>query len=204
MTCKNPPKKPAQGFIITILLLCIMLGMLCAVGLGIYALSLDSTVREKFEGKRWAIPAKVYSRPLELYTGASLSKADVLAELQLLHYRRQENYDGAGAYTEKNGELYIHTRGFVFADETERSQVLKLQFQGNNISDLASTQANSSGIVRLEPLVIGGIYPKHNEDRVLMQLKEAPKYLERPYSLPKIKIFIIIMGFLFAARYAPC
>ena len=178
MTCKNPPKKPAQGFIITILLLCIMLGMLCAVGLGIYALSFDSTVREKFEGKRWAIPAKVYSRPLELYTGASLSKADVLAELQLLHYRRQENYDGAGAYTEKNGELYIHTRGFVFADETERSQVLKLQFQGNNISDLASTQANSSGIVRLEPLVIGGIYPKHNEDRVLMQLKEAPKYLE--------------------------
>ncbi|HNN30189.1 MAG TPA: transglycosylase domain-containing protein, partial [Agitococcus sp.] len=46
------------------------------------------------------------------------------------------------------------------------------------ISDLASTQQNSKGIVRLEPLVIGGVYPKHNEDRVLMQLKEAPKYLE--------------------------
>ena len=67
----NPPQKPVQGFILTIIVLLMMLGMLFAVGLGIYALSLDGTVREKFEGKRWAIPAKVYSRPLELYTGAA-------------------------------------------------------------------------------------------------------------------------------------
>ncbi len=172
-------QKSARGFIVTLLLLLIMLGMLCVVGIGIYALSLDGTVRQKFEGKRWAIPAKVYTRPLELYSGASVTKADVLAELELLHYRRQDNYEGAGVYTEKNGELFVHTRGFVFSDGIERSQVLKLQFDGNILSDLASTEANNTGIVRLEPLIIGGIYPKHNEDRVLMQLKEAPKYLEQ-------------------------
>ncbi|MBK7301251.1 MAG: penicillin-binding protein 1B [Moraxellaceae bacterium] len=172
-------QKSARGFIVTLLLLLIMLGMLCVVGIGIYALSLDGTVRQKFEGKRWAIPAKVYTRPLELYSGASVTKADVLAELELLHYRRQDNYEGAGVYTEKNGELFVHTRGFVFSDGIERAQVLKLQFDGNILSDLASTEANNTGIVRLEPLIIGGIYPKHNEDRVLMQLKEAPKYLEQ-------------------------
>lgn len=172
-------QKSARGFIVTLLLLLIMLGMLCVVGIGIYALSLDGTVRQKFEGKRWAIPAKVYTRPLELYSGASVTKFDVLAELELLHYRRQDNYEGAGVYTEKNGELFVHTRGFVFSDGIERAQVLKLQFDGNILSDLASTEANNTGIVRLEPLIIGGIYPKHNEDRVLMQLKEAPKYLEQ-------------------------
>ncbi|HQV79475.1 MAG TPA: penicillin-binding protein 1B [Agitococcus sp.] len=172
-------QKSARGFIVTLLLLLIMLGMLCVVGIGIYALSLDGTVRQKFEGKRWAIPAKVYTRPLELYSGASVTKSDVLAELELLHYRRQDNYEGAGVYTEKNGELFVHTRGFVFSDGIERAQVLKLQFDGNILSDLASTEANNTGIVRLEPLIIGGIYPKHNEDRVLMQLKEAPKYLEQ-------------------------
>jgi penicillin-binding protein 1B len=36
---------------------------------------------------------------------------------------------------------------------------------------------NERGVVRLEPLAIGGIYPKHKEDRVLMQLKEAPAHL---------------------------
>ncbi|MCP5175645.1 MAG: penicillin-binding protein 1B [Moraxellaceae bacterium] len=172
-------RKTQRGFFVTLLLLLLMLGMLCAIGVGIYALSLDGTVRQKFEGKRWAIPAKVYSRPLELYSGAPISKADVLAELALLHYRRQDNYEAAGVYTEKNGELYVHTRGFVFSDETERAQVLKLKFNGNSLVDIASTEANSNSIVRLEPLVIGGIYPKQNEDRVLMQLKEAPKYLEQ-------------------------
>lgn len=172
------PHKPARGFILTILILSIMLAMLCAVGLGVYALSMDGMVREKFEGKRWAIPAKVYSRPMELYTGAPLSKADILDELALLHYRPQNNYEAPGVYTEKDGQLYIHTRGFVFSDDTEKSQVLKLQFQNNLLTDLASTQENAKGIVRLEPLVIGGIYPKQNEDRVLMQLKDAPKYLE--------------------------
>ena len=57
-------QKSARGFIVTLLLLLIMLGMLCVVGIGIYALSLDGTVRQKFEGKRWAIPAKVYTRHL--------------------------------------------------------------------------------------------------------------------------------------------
>ncbi|PTQ89215.1 penicillin-binding protein 1B [Agitococcus lubricus] len=179
MMRKNPPQKPEQGFILTILVLCVMLSLLAAVGLGVYALSLDSLVREKFEGKRWAIPAKVFSRPLELYSGAPLSKQDVTAELALLHYRAQANYEAPGVYSEKNGDLYIHTRGFVFSDGTERSQVLKLRFDGNTLVDLASTQENEKGIVRLEPLVVGGIYPKQNEDRVLMQLKDAPKYLEQ-------------------------
>lgn len=119
-------QKSARGFIVTLLLLLIMLGMLCVVGIGIYALSLDGTVRQKFEGKRWAIPAKVYTRPLELYSGASVTKADVLAELELLHYRRQDNYEGAGVYTEKNGELFVHTRGFVFSDGIETLSSFKV------------------------------------------------------------------------------
>lgn len=33
---------------------------------------------------------------------------------------------------------------------------------------------DSSPIVRLEPAQIGGIYPAHKEDRVLVQLDEVP------------------------------
>jgi penicillin-binding protein 1B len=31
-------------------------------------------VQEKFSGKRWTIPAKVYARPLELFVGQKLSR----------------------------------------------------------------------------------------------------------------------------------
>ena len=42
----------------------LVLGAMLAGG---YTLYLAKTVRVKFEGKRWALPAQVYARPLELY-----------------------------------------------------------------------------------------------------------------------------------------
>lgn len=171
-----PPAR-SRGFVLTLLLILLLVILAALVGLSIYALSLDGQVREKFEGKRWAIPAKVYGRPLELYAGAPLNRNDVVAELDLLHYRPQSNYESPGVYVEKDGNLYIHTRGFDFSDETEKSQVLKVGFKDNQISELASSLPNDKGLIRLEPLIIGGIYPKQNEDRVLMRLKDAPPHL---------------------------
>lgn len=166
-----------RGFVLTSLIILLLLFLLAITGMGFYAFSIDGEVREKFEGKRWAIPAKVYSRPLELYSGAKLAHDEVLAELELLHYRSQPNYESAGTYTERDGALFVHSRGFVFADETEKSQVIKMEFQDGAITNLASSIPNTKGVIRLEPLVIGGIYPKQNEDRVLMQLKDAPVHL---------------------------
>lgn len=166
----------SRGFILTALLLLLVIFLLATVGLGLYVLKLDSTVREKFEGKRWAIPARVYARPLDMYAGAPLAPSDVQEELRLLNYREQDTAT-PGSWQLKANELYIHTRGFAFGDGLEKSQVLRLRFNGNSLTDVASTLKGDSGVVRLEPMVIGGIYPKQNEDRVLMQLKEAPPHL---------------------------
>lgn len=166
----------SRGFILTALLILLVVFLLAIVGLGLYLLRLDTTVREKFEGRRWAIPARVYARPLELYAGAPLALRDVQGELRLLNYREQAATT-PGSWQLKGSELYIHTRGFAFGDGLEKAQVLRLHFNGNSLSDVASTVRGGSGVVRLEPMVIGGIYPKQNEDRVLMQLKEAPPHL---------------------------
>lgn len=165
-----------QGFIITLMLLVLSAVLLAFVGLGLYMLKLDDDVRTKFEGKRWAIPARVYARPLELYSGAPLSMAEVQQELHLLNYREQAT-TGPGTWQKQGNTLHIHTRGFSFPDEVEKSQVLRLSFSGNAVVSAASSLPNNAGVLRLEPMVIGGIYPRQNEDRVLMQIKEAPPYL---------------------------
>ena len=36
------------------------------VAFSIYLIKLDNIVREKFEGQRWDIPAKVFARPMEV------------------------------------------------------------------------------------------------------------------------------------------
>ena len=154
-----------------------LITLIGVVGGGAYVMHLDSIVREKFEGKRWAIPARVYARPLLLTKGEQLSQQSVEDELRLLNYRRLSGAPSSGTYDVDGNTLYIHTRGFAFGDSREPSQLLRIRFQQNRLVELASTRVGQRGSVRLEPLVIGGIYPSQNEDRILIQLKEAPSHL---------------------------
>ena len=55
-----------------------LVGLVVLAGFAVY---LDAVVQEKFSGKRWTVPAKVYARPLELFVGQKLTREDFLAEL---------------------------------------------------------------------------------------------------------------------------
>ncbi|HJF27984.1 MAG TPA: penicillin-binding protein 1B [Acinetobacter lwoffii] len=147
------------------------------VAFSIYLIRLDNIVRDKFEGQRWDIPAKVFARPMEVYVNAPVSQQDVQQELKLLGYKNSDSYAKSGSFVSTGNILYVHTRGFDFGDRVEPEQVLKVSFNGEQISDVSATKPSSSGIARLEPLLIGGIYPQHNEDRVLIKLNKVPKPL---------------------------
>ena len=58
----------------------------------IYLIRIDNVIRDKFEGNRWDIPAKVFARPLEVYANAPIDQADFQKELGLLGYKNSENY----------------------------------------------------------------------------------------------------------------
>ena len=73
----------------------VKLGLVGLVVLAGFAIYLDAVVQEKFSGKRWTVPAKVYARPLELFVGQKLTKTDFLTELDALGYRRESAADGA-------------------------------------------------------------------------------------------------------------
>ncbi|HEX5382757.1 MAG TPA: penicillin-binding protein 1B, partial [Acinetobacter sp.] len=88
-----------------------------------YLIRLDNIVREKFEGKRWDIPAKVFARPLEIYTNAPISQKDFDQELKLLGYKNADSYAKSGNYVSTGDTLYVHTRGFDFGDSIEPEQV---------------------------------------------------------------------------------
>lgn len=147
------------------------------VAFSVYLIKIDNIVRAKFEGQRWDIPAKVFARPLEIYTNAPVSQDDLREELKMLGYASAESYAKTGSFVVSGNEMYVHTRGFDFGDRVEPEQVLKISFGKDQVTDVSATKPSSSGIARLEPLLIGGIYPQHNEDRVLIKLNKVPKPL---------------------------
>ena len=145
---------------------------------GGYLVYLDAIIQSKFEGKRWQVPAKVFSRPLEIFTGATVSRDQLLFELQQLHYRQQSSAQGLkpGSYFVQDGRIQFHTRGFDFWDGSEDGSTVTVHFDGAVIRDVV-VNGQGDEIARLEPLLVGGIYPAHNEDRILVSLDQVPSAL---------------------------
>ncbi len=141
-----------------------------------YVAYLDFTVRARFEGKRFALPARVYARPLELYPGLRLRAAELLGELTLLGYRETGRPGEPGSYHWSGQAVELVTRPFTFGDGRQESTSLRVLFDGEGVTALQRRTDNASlDLVRLDPAMIGGIYPGKNEDRVLVRLNEVPR-----------------------------
>ena len=153
------------------------LGLVLAVVAAVGLIYLDAQIRSQFEGKRWAVPAKVYARPLELYPGQTLNMAELKQELKALDYRFERRAEQPGAVEWASSRARIYSRGFNFPDGAEPARNMLLAFSGERLSDIRDADGRSLPLVRLEPMLIGGIYPKSNEDRDLIKLEEAPPYL---------------------------
>ena len=144
-----------------------------------FFLYLDIAVRAQFEGKRWALPARVYARPLELYPGMKLRPEQLLLELSMLGYRSAGSQLEPGSYRQSDASFTIMTRPFIFWDGAQGALELHAEFEADRLRNLQNltNPGNTAIPVRLDPQYIGGIYPAHNEDRVLVRLTEVPPLL---------------------------
>ena len=139
---------------------------------------LDSNVREQFEGKRWAIPARVFASPLELYAGQNLTFEKFEGLLQRLNYHQDKQLKAEGSYAKKDQKIVLKTRAFDFWDSSEPSRMLTVKFSESaivNVMDLA--EAKEMPIVRMDPVQIGSFYPAIKEGRILIKLDETPDML---------------------------
>jgi penicillin-binding protein 1B len=146
--------------------------LLVAGGIGAwYVQQLDREIQSRFEGKRWALPARVFARPLELYVGRALTPELLRLELEALNY--QEGDARPGQFSFQGNEVALHTRPFVFSDGPEPARSVRIRLSGGTITDVRD-QGGSVDLMRVEPMLIGSIYPTHGEDRVLVTLADVP------------------------------
>ena len=158
-------------------------GFLCklllagAVLAGLLLIYLDAIVSATFTERRWELPAKVYARPLELYPGRRLSMEELQYELRLLGYQPVEQLLAPGEFNSAGATLEFYSRFFAFADELAPATRVRLRFAGGAIQEMSGT-GGKLDLYRLEPVQIGGIYPRHREDRLLVQLDEVPHTMQ--------------------------
>src|SRR3954452_25441158 len=86
---------------------------LLAAGFTVY---LDLRVRSEFEGRRFALPARIYARPLELHAGRRIPLADVEAELRELANPERVLEIESGWFVRTADGFDIALRLFVYWD----------------------------------------------------------------------------------------
>lgn len=143
-----------------------------------YLSYLDYNISSQFEGKRWAIPARVYANPVELYAGHTITQAKFEQLLQLLHYRKDVHLSAEGTYFKGAQQISVRTRDFKFWDEQQPSKLMQVDFTEAGIASMTDLrQQKSIDIMRMDPVQIGSFYPTIKEDRVLIKLEDTPKPL---------------------------
>jgi penicillin-binding protein 1B len=156
-----------------------LVALLLLLGLSGYIYYLDVTIRKAFEGRKFALPARVYGRALEVYPGLKLTREQFVDEFKSIGYHENPQPNEAATYKNTLNGIGFTTRDFVFGDGPQPLQHLRIAFADGKVSLLQQRGSNDVDLplLRMEPPLIGGIYPGHNEDRELVRISQVPKPL---------------------------
>jgi penicillin-binding protein 1B len=155
--------------------LAVLIAAIAAVA--VYYFYVDRSVTQQFQGRRWTLPAQVFAAPLELYVGAPLSMNDLLEELSRLQYRAGAKADRPGSFRRQDDRIDIALRATRFADEARAAQMLSIVAGARSIEALRDAAGHDMPVLRLDPLLIGSIFPTHGEDRIVVTPAEVPALL---------------------------
>lgn len=148
-----------------------------AIAFTIWVFTLDRKITSQFEGRRWTLPAQVYAQPTELYAGLTLSADTLEQELQRLGYQRVNKPQHPGSYSRRGTRIDLINRRFQFWDALQEPQLLTISTRATAIEDMRNGRNEEVPIFRLDPLLIGSIFPIHGEDRVVVTPEEVTTLL---------------------------
>lgn len=171
----------------------LVLGVL-VLALLAWVLQLDRKITAQFEGRRWTLPAQVFAQPLELYAGQSVSADALEQELQRLGYQRVDRVEQPGSYVRRGNRIDLVNRRFQFWDALQESQSLTVVARGNSIERMANGRGEDVPIFRLDPLLIGSIFPIHGEDRIVVKPEEVSALLPTALKVVEDRDFDTHMG----------
>jgi len=136
----------------------------------------DQRVQAQFGQTQWRIPTRVFTQPVVLHAGRSLSREGLERELEALGYRRSSTLAKPGHYRSNGRTVEIQARAFDFADGRESARRLRVRFAEDTIAAVWRG-GDEAARVRLEPQRIGQVYAGRRADRILVRRDDVPPLL---------------------------
>lgn len=127
----------------------------------------------------WEVPSILYGRSTAVRAGDDLDNLRLDERLRRLSYRKVEGTPMApGSWSEEDGTLRIHTRGFPVGDRETPPVRAEAVIADRRIVSLASDSGTPLASVALEPEEVTRILGPRMESRRLVPLEAIPKALQ--------------------------
>jgi len=147
-----------------------------------WLLGLDRIVRQRFEGRRFSVPSRVYSAPTILYPGLDADRIDLVGTLRRLGYRDHPGPRGSaleeGRYRSSPGRLRVHLRPFEHPTRSEPARDIAMRLRDGRIEEIRDVPSGREvGAVLLEPDPVGAFYGSDHSQRDLIRFDDVPRHL---------------------------
>jgi penicillin-binding protein 1B len=162
-------------------LLILLLVLTAAGAFSGYTYKFNRMVEDRFQGRLWELPARVYARSLYLYPGMDIVPDRFEKELDLMGYRKEtgrKTPDTPGTYLREVNTFTLFCRPFDFGDEKRSQRHTRILIKGNKVVRVESSGPDRN-TERLDPVVVGMFYPSSMEDRSLITLDQTPDLLKK-------------------------
>lgn len=146
-----------------------------------YLRHLEGIVTEKFEGRKWFFPSKIYSDSYLLYVGIHLQLDELLEKLRRLGYVEiQGTPTRKGDYrvAKSRGVVEVYLHDFDFPGERREGLPVRILIQGSVLARIENlTTGKEMFDLELEPELVTGLYERIWQERKVVQLDEVPPLL---------------------------
>ncbi|PWK84374.1 penicillin-binding protein 1B [Fulvimonas soli] len=155
------------------------------IGLGLffgfvlpYTLVLNKRVQDRFNDLVFAVPTRVYARPLLLAPGVPMTPAALELELTFAGYGNDGRGQVPGSWAKEGARYTIASRGYAGPDGGELPRRIRVTLgKGQVVAVADAASGKPVAATHLDPARIATVYGAQQEERRIVRLADVPPLL---------------------------
>jgi penicillin-binding protein 1B len=143
-----------------------------------YTLVLNKRVQDRFNDLVFAVPTRVYARPLPLAAGTPMTPAALELELTFAGYSNDDHGQVAGSWLRQGSHYTIASRGYAGPDGGELPKRIRVTLGNGIVQQVQDAGSGKNiGLTHLDPARIATLYGARQEERRIVALNDVPPLL---------------------------
>jgi penicillin-binding protein 1B len=143
-----------------------------------YTLVLNKRVQDRFNDLVFAVPTRVYARPLPLAPDMPMTPAALELELTFAGYSNDGHGQVAGSWAKQGARYTITSRGYAGPDGGELPKRIRVTFGKGTVQSVQDAASDKKiELAHLDPARIATLYGASQEERRFVHLADVPPLL---------------------------